>query len=112
MDGGIIQSDGNVNQKRDIQSRTARRWLHRLGYNWRDVQKGVFIDGHERPDVIEYRNQFLAEIEALRPYLVEFEKSGFIKPKTYPDDCAVGGPNRQSGILITHDESTFNANDG
>lgn len=33
-------------------------------------------------------------------------------PKQYPPDCAVNGPNRRPCILITHDESTFSANDG
>jgi hypothetical protein len=37
-----------------IRSRTAWRWLKRLGYNWQDVKKGVFLDGHERDDVVEY----------------------------------------------------------
>jgi hypothetical protein len=31
----------------------SRRWLRRLGCRWQDMRKGVFIDGHERPDVIE-----------------------------------------------------------
>lgn len=32
-------------------------------------------------------------------------------PKKFAD-CAVNGPNRRPCILITHDESTFSANDG
>lgn len=72
----------------------------------------MFIDGHERSDVVEYRKKFLAEIEALKPYLVEFEENGSIIPKTYPENCAIGSPDRRPVILITHDESTFNANDG
>jgi hypothetical protein len=32
-----------------------RDGLKRLGYNWQDVKKGVFLDGHERDDVVEYR---------------------------------------------------------
>lgn len=75
-----------------------------------NVQKGVFIDGHECADVIEYHNQFLTKMEALKPSLVEFEESSLIKPKTYPDDCAIKSSNRQSVILITHNKSTFNAN--
>lgn len=112
LDGAITQLDGNIHRKPGIRSRTARRWLHQLGYNWRDVQKGVFIDGHERPDVTEYRDQFLSEMETLKPYMVEFEEDGSMKPKIYPEDCAVGGPNKRPVIFITHDESIFNANDG
>ena len=62
--------------------------------------------------MIEYRNKFLAEMEALKPYLVEFEEDGSMKSKTYPDDCTVGGSEKRPIILIAHDESTFNANNG
>jgi hypothetical protein len=41
---------------RTIRARTARRWLHRMGFEYKNVKKGVFIDGHEREDVVEYRN--------------------------------------------------------
>lgn len=51
-------------------------------------------------------------MDALKPYLVEFEDDGTMKPKTYPKDFAIGGSDRRPIILITHDKSTFNANDG
>lgn len=50
-------------------------------------------------------------MKSLLPYLVEFREDGIMVPKEYPDDCAVGGPNRRPVIMITHDESTFSAND-
>lgn len=111
LDGSITLSDGTISRKPGIQARTARRWLHELGYNWRDVQKGVFIDEHERSDVVEYRHQFLREIEIIKPYLVEFKKDGSMKSKVYPEDCAVGGSNHRLIIFITYDESIFHAND-
>ena len=45
-------------------------------------------------------------------HMVEFKEDGTMKPKVYPDDCTVEGPNRQPVIIITHDECTFSANDG
>ncbi len=30
-----------------IQSRIARNWLCKLGYEYKDVRKDVFVDGHE-----------------------------------------------------------------
>ena len=110
--GGITLSDDSVDCRIGICSRTARRWLNRLGYKWKEVQKGVFFDGHEREDVVEYRETFLDEIKALLPYFVEFNEDGSILPKVYPEDCAVGGPNKRPIIMITHDESTLSANDG
>lgn len=62
--------------------------------------------------MVEYRAQFLKELEAPGPYLVEFRNNGSMEEKVYPSDCAVNGPNKRPVILITHDENTFSANDG
>lgn len=95
-----------------IRSCTAQRWLHELGFEYKEVKKDVFIDGHERPDVVEDCQKFLQKMKDLEPYLVEFESNGVIKPKVYPVDCVVGDYKRQPVIVITHDECTFSANDG
>lgn len=95
-----------------IRSRTARRWLHSLGFEYKEVKKDVFVDGHERSDVVEDRKHFLKKMKDLEPYLVEFEADGAMKPKTYPLDCIVGGHEQRLVIVITHDECTFSANDG
>ena len=96
----------------EIKSRTARNWLHKLGFEYKDVKKDVFIDGHERPDVVQDRENFLKVMKELEPYLVEFNEDGTMKDKEYPLDCAIGGVNRTPVIVITHDESTFSENDG
>ena len=72
----------------------------------------MFFDGHEREDVIKYRETFLNEMKSLLSYFVEFFEDGTIVPKEYPDDCAVGALDQRPIIMITHDESTFSANDG
>jgi len=38
-------------------------WLKKLGYECKDVKKGIYVDGHERPDVIQCREKFLAQME-------------------------------------------------
>ncbi len=38
-----------------IKVRTARNWLKRMGLHYHTVSKNVYIDGHERNDVVEYR---------------------------------------------------------
>ena len=42
-----------------ITARTARRWLHKLGFEKISSKKGIYIDGHERADVVEYRKVYL-----------------------------------------------------
>ncbi|KAJ6570010.1 hypothetical protein B0H10DRAFT_1684166, partial [Mycena sp. CBHHK59/15] len=46
--------------KRKIKLRTAQRWMHKMGYRWRKEPRGMYSDGHEREDVVNYRqNIFL-----------------------------------------------------
>ena len=101
-----------VRKRKAVVASTVRRWLRKQGLNWRDVKKGVYVDGHERQDVVEYRERFIESLEELWPYIVEFEDDGTIVNKVYPENCVVGGLDRQPIILVTHDESTFSSNDG
>ncbi|KAF8243258.1 hypothetical protein K440DRAFT_530788, partial [Wilcoxina mikolae CBS 423.85] len=87
-----------------ISLRTARRWLHKLGWIWSRDRKG-YVDGHEREDVVEYREKvflpaWLANRSSLREWI-----DGVEIPKA---PLPLGMKRR---ILVTHDESTFNAND-
>ena len=36
-------------------SRTARRWMYREGFRYMKHQKGIYVDGHERPGVAKCR---------------------------------------------------------
>ena len=45
---------------------------------------------------------FLRKMEKLKPYMVEFDENGAIKPKIYLSDCAVKEENRRPIIIITH----------
>ena len=51
---------------REISVRTAIRWLHHLGFKPVSHKKGVYIDGHEREDVIRHRESLLKILEDLR----------------------------------------------
>jgi hypothetical protein len=43
---------------------TAWRWLKfRLGYQCKEAKHGIYIDGHEHPDVIKERKEFLKELD-------------------------------------------------
>jgi len=90
-----------------IRNRTARRWLEKLGFSWRKIQKGIYVDGHERSDVVRYRQEvFLPAFNEIRPFLVAWDEGGqMIMPQNLP-------PGQKPLVLVTHDESTFNANDG
>ena len=46
----------------EISYETARRWLHYLGFNICNHQKGVFFDSHDREDVTRYRKNLLDKL--------------------------------------------------
>lgn len=47
-----------ANWGHDIGDDTARRWLHKLGFNQKRYSKGVYFDGHKRDDVVADRQKF------------------------------------------------------
>ncbi|KAI5842177.1 hypothetical protein DFP73DRAFT_528131 [Morchella snyderi] len=97
-------------KKLSISSTTAKDWLHRLGYHWGEVKKGVYKDGHERPDVVNYRQEvFLKtyeELASVMPYPVR-HKNGDVEV-----DIPIVPEGHKLIIPVTHDECTCNANDG
>ncbi|KAF7302004.1 RNF220 domain-containing protein [Mycena indigotica] len=46
-------------QKRSISVRTARRWLKRMDWRFGARKNGMYVDGHEREDVVAYRAAFV-----------------------------------------------------
>lgn len=49
--------------KGTISKSTAQRWLRfKLGYVCKETKQGMYMDGHERPDVIKERGEFLNKI--------------------------------------------------
>ena len=95
---------------RKISLETARLWLHHLGFEVLTVRKGIFIDVHERPDVIDARKLFLRKMTKL----------GFLHFTNAPTEDAmralpdVDGPTnerRLKTVVFFHDESTFMSNE-
>ena len=94
-----------------ITVRTARRWLHKLGFEQVSSKKGVYIDGHERADVVEYRKLYLKKLDILAsthlpPPLCSDEFSSHADVLSDSDPS----PSRKL-VLIFHDESIFHSND-
>ena len=44
---------------------TAHTWLKHMGFEFKQYQKGIYVDGHEREDVVAYRKEFLAKMKEL-----------------------------------------------
>ena len=87
-----------------ITPRTAERYLEFLGYRFGYGKKGQYADGHERADVVQYRDyEFLPKWAELLGRSFRWDKDGNLE----------AGP-RSAGrriIFWYHDESIFYAHD-
>ena len=75
--------DTSYNAK--VHAETACRWLYDLGFARVHHQKGVYFDGHDRSDVVQYRNDFLATMEELDKKSITY--SGRIRRRIAPYSC-------------------------
>ena len=95
--------------KPSISKRTAARWLQKLDWRYQKTRNGMYIDGHEREDVVAYRRAF---VERWKTYDMRFHKwdnDGCELPRPNGFPLPDNGPFHL--VLITHDESTFYQND-
>lgn len=89
--------------------RAAHRWMERMDWRYGAPKNGMYKDGHEDPEVIAYRKAFCERWTndyATRMWIYNNDGSKISDPKTV--DLRSG---RYPLILVTHDESTFYAND-
>ncbi|KAG2357755.1 hypothetical protein BDR07DRAFT_1490342 [Suillus spraguei] len=69
---------------------TAQRWMLKLGYHWKEEEKGQYVDGHEREDVVTYH-----------------QKEDDVMVEEDLDEL----PRHRRVVVWFHDESTFYAHD-
>jgi hypothetical protein len=89
-----------------ITLKTAQRWMEWLGYTWADTPTGCYVDGHERDDVVNYRqNVFLPSWFASEPHLRVWSDKNIT-------DCVQSTiPSTRNDVFWFHDESVFYAHD-
>ena len=94
---------------RKICLESARKLLYHLGFKRVDTgKKGVYIDGHERPDVVQEQELFLQKIQ-------DYDTSHL--PPPCPSDCLhvdcspTTDHTLEQLIIICHDESAFQSNE-
>ena len=95
--------------KPSISKKTATRWLQKLDWRYQSARNGMYIDGHEREDVVAYRQAF---VERWKTYDLRFHRwdnDGRELPRPNGFPVPDGFPFRL--VLVTHDESTFYQND-
>jgi len=95
------------NVEKKIASTTARRWLHKLGFKYKEYRKDIYNDGYERSDIKYYCDSvFLPRMALYDGQFIKWDENLH----------KVSNPGHQSGeiqpvILVIQDECTFNSND-
>lgn len=51
---------------RGISRSTAHDWIAKLGFRWSRHGKCVYVDGHNRPDVVEARKEYVEKMVIMR----------------------------------------------
>ncbi|KAH8987499.1 hypothetical protein EDB86DRAFT_3082231 [Lactarius hatsudake] len=99
--------------KPTISESTARRWLLKLNWCFGPTQNGMYLDGHERPDVVAYREAFVGRWKEYEKCFHLWDNDGNLLPlpNGFPVSHVPGASGQFRLILVTHDESTFFQND-
>ncbi|KAF8335676.1 uncharacterized protein EI90DRAFT_3152738 [Cantharellus anzutake] len=90
--------------EKPISLRTAQRWLHIMGYQWRKEKKGQYSDGHECEDVVNYWQTVF--LPAMAEYAKSTRKWDMNGEEELPES-----PPEQHTVLWFHEESIFYAHD-
>ena len=95
-----------LGRSKPVTLRTAQTWLNAMGYQYGKTPRGMYVDGHERKDVVDYRQHVFL------PLWAELEKRMALEPETTRLPSGENETDQTHRIvLVTHDESTFYAND-
>ncbi|KAF7327022.1 hypothetical protein MKEN_00277100 [Mycena kentingensis (nom. inval.)] len=87
--------------EKDVGLKTACRYLDELGYRFTSPKVGQYTDGHERPDVVEYRNKvYLPRYFELQERVKGYDNDGFPLPPSPPPPPPVDENGRQIPIRI------------
>ena len=93
-----------------ISKRTACRWLKWLSWCYGPMKNGMYMDGHEREDVVAYRTAFVARWKEYEKRFHTWDSNGV---EHLPQNAfwVPGAGGHFQLILVTHDESVFYQND-
>ncbi len=95
--------------KSSISKSTVIRWLKKLDWRYQSFRNGMYINGHEREDVVAYWRAFVERWKNFEKQFHQWDNNGCELPR--PNGFPVpNGPLFQL-VLVTHDESTFYQND-
>ena len=93
---------------RSVSLQTAVCWLHHLGFKPVSHKKGVYIDGHEREDVVKHRESLLKTLHDLRISHCPLPLCSDEPPRIRQEE----DDKKEEMVVIYYDKSIFNTNEG
>ena len=107
---GKVSTSLGIALKAPLCTKTALRWLLKLGWVKTTHKKGVYMDGHEREDVVDYRqNSYLPKITNYQGCMAKWVPTGENGELKKIDPILQ--PGEKEIIAVFQDESCFHAND-
>lgn len=96
-----------------VSKSTLQRYMQKWGFEYKRKTKNIYYDGHERPDVIDYRLKWSKEMLKYRERMSTFDVEISADGKRTVKEIE---PNLKDGetklVMVTQDESTFYCNEG
>ena len=80
--------------------------MHLWGYSHDERRKSVYYDGHERPDVVAYRSEWVKRMFLYNKCMKNFDSDAMnivLEPQLRPEE--------KKFVQVTHNECHFYAND-
>ncbi len=96
---------GNI-KKDTIAEKTCQNYMYLWGYRYDERRKGIYYDGHERLDVVEYRKGWLERMFTYKKFMKEFDGNMLdiiLEPELKSEE--------KEFVQVTHDECYFYVND-
>ncbi|KAF7984096.1 hypothetical protein HWV62_16698 [Athelia sp. TMB] len=101
----ILPTLGLTGPNDRICTHTAWNWPKKLGYICKDVKKGIYVDGHEQPNVIAYHEKFLKEIASYERFMCTYDDQTM---ESIPPHLCHG---ERKHVLVAQDECIFHVNE-
>ncbi|KAG2123383.1 hypothetical protein BD769DRAFT_1359665 [Suillus cothurnatus] len=101
------ENQARLGMSKPICLRTAQWWMTRMGYRWMKEPHGQYSDGHEREDIVHYRQDiFIPAWAHYQAHTRKWKQDDL----TVEDISAYLDPFGRCVVIWFHDESTFYAN--
>jgi len=93
-------------EKKSFSETSAKVYLKNWGYMFKQYKKGVYMDGHERLDVVSYREEWVSRMQEHEKRMAFYEGE-----QNEITRMPVLAPGEKQIVMVAHDECAMHAHD-